>query len=471
MSEKTLQTSDEEHQPEESAPPSPTTKPVFYRSTTYNALVLGLCNFLAPGLWTAMNSLGGGGSESPYLVDAANALTFCLMVLSCLFGSAIVRLIGIKPTLILGTIGYAPYAAGLDTNNRFHSSWLLLLGAALCGLSAGIFWLAESSIALAYPEPSRQGFFLGLWLSFRVGGQILGGAINLGLNVDRATAGSVSYAVFLIFVALQACGALAGMLLTPPEKVQRSDGKTVHLRISQHGVWFELRRTVALLCTRNILLILPLIAQAIYTEAVMFTYLDLWFSVRARALGSVLSGCLALIAGNVLGYVLDGARGSLRSKARWVFGVIMALQGGVWLWATVITSFYRAKDQTALDWADEGFVRGWVLYLFWVALFQVNYMFLYFVVGNLARNKGEVVRLSALLRGTESAVQAVSYGLSSVGIMASVGGTYLNFGLWAVSLVPAWLVVRQIGTTLGDRKREREDDPLVEGGLGHLQML
>ena len=32
----------------------------------------------------------------------------------------------------------------------------------------------------------------------------------------------------------------------------------------------------------------------------------------------------------------------------------------------------------------------------------------YFVVGNLARNKGEVVRLSALLRGTESAVQAVS---------------------------------------------------------------
>ena len=29
--------------------------------------------------------------------------------------------------------------------------------------------------------------------------------------------------------------------------------------------------------------------------------------------------------------------------------------------------------------------------------------------------------------------------------MASVGGVYLNFGLWAVSLIPASLVVGKIG--------------------------
>lgn len=42
----------------------------WYRSTFYNALILGLCNFLAPGIWGAMNSLGGGGEEEPYLVNA-----------------------------------------------------------------------------------------------------------------------------------------------------------------------------------------------------------------------------------------------------------------------------------------------------------------------------------------------------------------------------------------------------------------
>lgn len=69
----------------------------------YNMTILGLCNLLAPGLWTAMNSLGAGGSQSPQLVNAANAATFCLMVVSCYFSTAIVHYIGIKYALSLGT--------------------------------------------------------------------------------------------------------------------------------------------------------------------------------------------------------------------------------------------------------------------------------------------------------------------------------------------------------------------------------
>lgn len=41
-------------------------------------------------------------------------------------------------------------------------------------------------------------------------------------------------------------------------------------------------------------------------------------------------------------------------------------------------------------------------------------------------------------------------------IFADVGGVYLNFGLWALALVPGWLVIRGIGVTLGDLKVERE---------------
>ncbi|PWY70836.1 hypothetical protein BO94DRAFT_569478 [Aspergillus sclerotioniger CBS 115572] len=452
--EKTPHPSDEELQPSTPVDIDHTIKhPVkWYRSTTYNALILGLCNFLAPGIWTAMNSLGGGGSESPYLVDAANALTFGLMVFSCFFGSILVRFVGIKYTLVLGTIGYAPYAAGLYTHNRFGTDWLVLFGAALCGLSAGVFWMAESAIALSYPEPGNQGRFLGLWLSFRVGGQILGGAINLGLNVGRNTAGSVSYSVFAVFIALQALGPVGGLLLTSPERVQRSDGQKVKLRIA-HNPWYEVKAMMGMFCRREFLLIVPLIAQATYTEAVMFTYLDLWFSVRVRALASFLSGVLALIGGNVLGWFLD--RGGL------------GLKGGWWVWATVVTTGYTygsgGSGQVAIDWSDEGFARGFVLYLMWVLGFQLNYMFLYFVVGNLAADEEEVVRISGLLRGVESAVQAVSYGLSSVGIMASVGGTYINFGLWGISLLPAWLVIRRFGVSLEDRKLAREYGGQIDG--------
>lgn len=40
--------------------------------------------------------------------------------------------------------------------------------------------------------------------------------------------------------------------------------------------------------------------------------------------------------------------------------------------------------------------------------------------------------------------------------MASVGGVYLNFGLWAVSLIPAWLVVGKIGASKDDEEIENK---------------
>jgi MFS family permease len=346
----------------------------WYRSTFYNALILGICNLLAPGIWGAMNSLGAGGEEKPYLVNGANALTFCLMVVSCFLSPILVRLIGIKYAFIFGTVGYAPFAAGLYTNNRFGTEWFVLFGAALCGISAGVFWMAEAAIALSYPEPYNQGKFLGFWLSFRVGGQILGGAINLGLNAKNNHAGKVSYNVYLAFIALQALGPFAGLLLNKPEKVQRSDGVPVRLEITQGSI-AELKATTKLFFSRNFLLVVPLIAQGVYTEAVMFTFEALWLSVRARALGSFLSGIVALIAGNLLGAFLDWTKLRLKVRARAAFFVILGLQGAWWIWATVLVTDFR-KTKPTYDWVDGGFGKAFALFIFWVTGFQLNYMFL-----------------------------------------------------------------------------------------------
>lgn len=71
----------------------------------------------------------------------------------------------------------------------------------------------------------------------------------------------------------------------------------------------------------------------------------------------------------------------------------------------------------------------------------------YFVVQNLADNdETQVIRYAALLRGTESGWQALSYGLESLTVFAQHGGVYFNFALWAISLAPAWFVVRHFGT-------------------------
>lgn len=321
-----------------------------------------------------MNSLGGGGEEKPYLVNAANALTFGLMVVSCFFSSVIVRFIGIKWTLIVGTMGFAPYAAGLYTNNRFGKEWLVILGAALCGISAGIFWMAEAAIALSYPEPYNQGRFLGFWLSFRVGGQILGGVISLGINAHQSTSGSISYTVYLIFIALQALGPFAGLLLNNPSQVQREDGVPVKLQVT-NSIGYELKSMSKLWISRKFLYIVPLICQAVYTEAVMFSYEGLWFTVRARALGSFLSGVIALIIGNLLGAFLDSKRISLKKRSQYAFFLVVGWQGMCWIWASVVTTEFN-KTQPTYDWNDPGFGKAFALFLFWVASFQLNYMYL-----------------------------------------------------------------------------------------------
>lgn len=159
------------------------------------------------------------------------------------------------------------------TNNRFGTEWLTLLGAALCGISAGVFWMAEAAIAMAYPEPWNRGKALGYWLTYRLSGQILGGAINLGLNADRNEAGSVSYTVFLIFIALQAAGPFVALFLNKPSQVERKDGVKVELSIVNHP-WFEIKETTRLFFTKKFLLIVLFIGQAVFAEAVFFTYLS-----------------------------------------------------------------------------------------------------------------------------------------------------------------------------------------------------
>jgi hypothetical protein len=103
------------------------------------------------------------------------------------------------------------------------------------------------------------------------------------------------------------------------------------------------------------------------------------------------------------------------------------------------------SSQPTYDWTSPGFGRAFAVFILLTAGFQLNYLFLYFIIGNFATRQDEVIRYAALLRGSESAWQAVSYGITSVTVFAEVGAVYWNFALWGVAIVPAWLVLREFG--------------------------
>lgn len=98
-----------------------------------------------------------------------------------------------------------------------------------------------------------------------------------------------------------------------------------------------------------------------------------------------------------------------------------------------------------------------------------NSYFSYFVVQNLAGpDEALVIRYSGLLRGTESAWQALSYGLESLTVFAQHGGVYMNFALWAVAILPAWFVVRHFGVD-GKGSVEAASSPIVSGSSDYKE--
>lgn len=184
-------------------------------------------SFTAPGMWDALGGLGAGGAAEPYAVSAANALVYGLFAVVCVAAGAINNRIGLKYGLALGAIGYPLYGAGLYTNNVSANTWFMLFGSALCGISAGFFWAAEAAIIIGYPSPGDRAFYLAIWQTAKALGPIVGGAINLGLNANKKTTGSVSSTTYIVFIVIMCLGLPVALCLSPAHKVWRRDGTRI----------------------------------------------------------------------------------------------------------------------------------------------------------------------------------------------------------------------------------------------------
>ncbi|GAA5966882.1 hypothetical protein JCM21900_001954 [Sporobolomyces salmonicolor] len=420
----------------------------WFRSVFFQATVVGMCAFLSPGIWNSMNALGAGGGQEPYLVNAANSLVFGLMVFTCLLAGTITNKISYRWAVVLGTAGYAPYAAGLYLNKTRGTVWLVLFGSTCCGLSAGLFWGVEGAIIMGYPEASKRGRYLAYWLAFRNGGQLLGGIISLALNTHASGTGSVGTSTYLVFIALQAFAPVLGVLVSNPAQVRRPDNTKVEME-NNAGFVTEMKEMWSIVKRREVLFLIPISLYAQWSSSYAGTFLSLYFSVRSRALAAFLVAVLGVIVNGLLGAFLDNTsiRMKMRSRASYIF--IMSVLGGVWIWFTVLQVRYDSTEPK-YDWTDGGaWAAGFVLYLVFYSCYYLLQNELYWLISQLARQPTEVIRLSSFLRALESAGSACAFGVSASKHLPKTVPVGINFGLWAVSTLTAWGTVREIGVAVG----------------------
>ncbi|KAF7891491.1 uncharacterized protein EAF02_001816 [Botrytis sinoallii] len=362
-------------------------KKLWYRSSLFNAFVIGAVGFLAPGMWNAMSSLGAGGAESPFLVNAANALVFGLMGIFCVLGGPIANRIGLKYTLTLGAVGYPVY-------------------------SVGLFWASEGAVALGYPEPAKRGKYMNIWLWFRTGGPLVGGAIVLGLNhaSNQKKKGKVGYAVYIIFITLQCLAAFIALALSPPDKAQRSDGSKIKI-VHEKSFKAEIK-ALTKTCARRDILLLLLVFWAAYFNQYSGNYEVYYFGVRARALIGFVGNFANLFASQIMSTLLDYKKISVKQRLNIGFYYVIFWHIVAWIYAWVFNEKFGA-EQPDLDWTDGEFTKGFFVILLWSFSQQSLQNWLYYFVSTKKDNISELSRFTGILRGQESFAQAVSFGINT----------------------------------------------------------
>lgn len=152
-----------------------------------------------------------------------------------------------------------------------------------------------------------------------------------------------------MFIALQATGPFATLLLSPPRKVIRKDGTKVKDNTT-NMTWLErLKDLYRVFMKPEILCMSPLFLTNVWYSTWSGNYLAHNFSVRARALDGLLGAFLRGMADIVMGYLLDLKRWKRSSRARWGWWFQVLNLSGQFIWGFIIEGIYTRSGDPELD--------------------------------------------------------------------------------------------------------------------------
>lgn len=405
-----------------------------------------------------MNGLGVGGSNKPDLINRANAVLYCCNMVCCALGPWLTYAIGFRNTLIFGALGYPFYAAGLYTG----ATWLIYLGSVTTGVTGGFLWCVEGAIATGYPEARKRGRYIATWFTFRNMGNLVGGAISLGMNAHATKPGKVGQSTYIVFIVIQCLPGFIAMLLSNPHQVRRDDGTRV--QSPKPSKWsVEARELWRLVSSRNMLFLTPMFFYLGWIQAYPGTFLATYFTVRSRALGSFMSAVVTTFSTWLAGLLVDLAWVKKRqTRAVTMFGLICVMNTATWCWAVPIQNEYR-HTHPVLDWSMSRFGRGFGIYMFERISYALVENYTYWCISNLSDAPGDQIRYSSFLRGVESAATAIAFGIQSIPAPLIVTAA-INMGLWFVVLPFSGFATIRVVRKFNSLERRQQPNKGIEVG-------
>jgi succinate dehydrogenase hydrophobic anchor subunit len=292
-----------------------------------------------------------------------------------------------------------------------------IVGGIILGFCCPLMWNTAMAVQWSYATEAEKGLYITVQFLLNAMGSIIGSLVAFIIILKGATTSEGSpTAVYITFLVLMLLGFVTAALgLVSPGDVQRSDGTHVAVfRVLPYkdelkGVWEAIKepRIIAMLvvaiCTEFPVSIMPILNAH-------------YFSLRTRALNSVLFDVMFLPSAPAFMYLLDKLPFGRTKRGLISLGVATVIMVTAWIclicWVCISKTFAN-PPLNGVDWTDENFAGPFVLYLVFGVVFTVHQLIGMWTMATLTNEPRKLGIYGGVWRGISGGGLAITFGLSA----------------------------------------------------------
>jgi len=402
-----------------------------FRNVNTQVILMGVVFFCVPGAFNSIIGLNSGIPDS-YLNLGYGLLYFIFGAVS-LAAPALVNKFGPRTMMCVGGCVYTLFSISLLLCGPLHALPLpvITVCASLVGFGAALMWSGNGAMLLSYPTEFRRASYIStFWVIFNLGA-VIGGLQSFVTNLGTPSTGSESGAspvTFCIYIGMGVIGTCAVWLLQPLENVIREDGTRCQ-RPKAGSVGDEIKGMMSMMCSRNVLALLPLFVYSNWFYSYQLTVFSKGvFMPAASGLAGALYWGAQMVGAKNLGCLLDAKRLSVGQRAWMGIGVSGSLIAIGWVWGISANTQYKLDFQEVskggvrelYDFNDPQFIEAALLMTLWGYCDSLVQTWCYWVMTQLYTSSEDFGRIAGIFKFAQSLGAAASFLLSYAHPSASV---------------------------------------------------
>ncbi|KAK6615494.1 hypothetical protein ACHAPF_001568 [Botrytis cinerea] len=444
-------------------------------SPSVQLLTVAVICLLCPGMFNALNGLGGAGLVAPGPANESNIALYAGFAIVGFFAGFIVNVVGLKASLFVGGISYVVYAGSFLAYKHIENRGLLIFGGSFLGLCAGPFWAAQGAMLISYPSDEQKGRSTSWFWAIYNSGAAIGSLVTLFQELQTSSGNVASDNIYITIIALMFAGAVLSLCLCQPKNVKRKDGSRVHVTVTVETDWRNEVMHFCKLVRKDyfIVLLFPMFLTSNWCYPYQFNTFNLkTFNIRTRALNNFLYWLSEILGALVVGHTLDNDRLSRSVRAKGLVAGLVLLTFGIWtggyMWQK--GHYYQtdiAAEGQKMDFDNAHYLGPMFLYIAYGIFNAMWQNCVYWILGRFTSDTRTASIYIGFYKGIQSAGGAISYRINNSNISAT-NEFLICWVLLAVSLVVAAPVIIYKIRDETDEEDTAGEETATEVGLARV---